>query len=111
MPWYAHEKHRNGRATYWHLSPNEWWTRLNDETQPVVEVNVVEVPESDAVEGDYWGWLRTGNEVPTMIYPALALLRICFPYDIAVEVEKGKGRVVRLRVTPVVADPANDGAA
>ena len=60
MPWYAHEKHHKGRTTYWHISPNEWRTRFNDQTQPVVEVN-------DAVEGDYWGWLRTGKEVPTMI--------------------------------------------
>lgn len=104
MQWYAHQRARAGRTTYWHISPNEWWVRLNDATQPIVEVNVVEVPESDATETDYWGWLRAGKDVPTMIFPSINLLRICFPYDVSVDVDKGKGRVVRLRITPAAPD-------
>lgn len=102
MVWHAHERQRSGRTTYWHVSPNAWWVRLNDATKPVVEVNAVEVSDADATDADYWGWLRAGKDVPTMIFPSLNLLRICFPYDISVEVDKGKGRVVRLRITPVV---------
>lgn len=70
---------------------------------------MVEVPEGEATETDYWGWHIPGEEHPVFIYPVELLLAVCFPYGIAAAVSRGQGRVVRLRVTP--AAPAAQPAA
>lgn len=100
--WYAHREwsEQHGRPLYWNLSTDRRWTKIHEYPYPIVEMNVTEVPEADATDLDYWGWRITGEEHPVFVYPHPVLLEICFPYGIPAEVEKGRGRVVRLRVTP-----------
>lgn len=65
---------------------------------PIVEVDVVEVPDGD-LAATHWGWMRPDDTQPIMIYPREVLFRVCFPYGVQAEVDAGKGRVVRLTVT------------
>ena len=58
-----------------------------------VPVTVIE----DA-EGDYYGWIATGQDAPVMIQPSPALFSMQFPYGPKAEVEAGRGKIVRLRV-------------
>lgn len=67
---------------------------------PVVEVDVVEVPNDDP-RATHWGWMRPADTQPVMIYPREVLFRVCFPYGVEAEVAAGKGRVVRLAVTEI----------
>lgn len=102
MLWYAHREwsERHGRALYWNLSTDRRWTEIHEYPMPIVEVSVIEVPEGKATETDYWGWHIHGQEHPVFIYPVELLLGICFPYGVEAEVSRGRGRVVRLRITP-----------
>jgi hypothetical protein len=67
-------------------------------SEPIVKVDVHEVAE-DSPDGTHWGWLDSDDRDPTMIYPHRGMLEMCFPYGSKVEIERGKGRVVRLAVT------------
>ena len=65
------------------------------EPEPVL---LVEDPD-----GPYYGWLygsdRPGRG-PVMVQPHPGLFEMQFPYGSAAEVERGAGRVVRLRLEP-----------
>ena len=127
MPWWANEVRREseGRVVYSCVSPRRedvedfalgFSDREGDRPLPVVEVNVAEVPASEVADGDYWGWQETGDDRPLLIAEDEEGVGVGFcAYtaggNVDLAVAKGEGRVVRLRVTPVVADPANDGAA
>jgi hypothetical protein len=49
-------------------------------------------------EGENWGWLKTGADYPTMIYPHKSLFSMCFPYGPKAEEAAGKGEILRLRI-------------
>jgi hypothetical protein len=66
--------------------------------QPGEPVEQVIVTETE--DGSYYGWLRTGESVPTMIYDHRIPFNMCFPYGVQAEVKAGNGRVVRLTVKP-----------
>jgi hypothetical protein len=55
----------------------------------------VDVIESD--DGDFLGWIDTGDTSPEMIYHN-RVFEICFAYGSKVEVERGKGVVVKLTI-------------
>lgn len=69
-------------------------------TNPILEVDVVEVADDDPAT-THWGWMQAGKTEPVMIYPREVLFRVCFPYGVQAEVDAGRGRVVRLAVTEV----------
>lgn len=74
-----------------------WWVECHLLSDPIVAVAVEETPDGE--EPTHWGWVRTGDDAPIMIYPRKSLLEMCFPYGTDAEVEAGRGRVVRLTVT------------
>lgn len=51
-------------------------------------------------DGTHYGWIDAGSPErgPVMIQPHLALFKMQFPYGPEAEEERGKGRVVRLRI-------------
>lgn len=61
--------------------------------EPIVPVRATEHPE-----GTHYGWIDTNDTRPHMIFGNELQFKMCFPYGIAIEVERGKGRVVRLNV-------------
>jgi hypothetical protein len=66
---------------------------------PVVPVLVTEVA-SDSPDGTHWGWINADRvpAVPCMIWAFRGAFDAQFPYGPEIEVECGKGRVVRLRI-------------
>ena len=60
-----------------------------------IEVVAVEDPD-----GRYWGWIRTGEDEPTIIQPHQSSFEVCFPYGVQAEVKAGHGEVVRLDIGP-----------
>ena len=97
---WAHD--RNGE--YQHLG-DKWWVDIHGLPDPVVPVTVTEVPD-DAPDGTHWGWLdfqppgQAAAPVPQMIWAFRGAFDAQFPYGPDAEVRAGKGRVVRLRITP-----------
>lgn len=78
----------------------KWWVEIHGLSEPVVTVDVREV-EDDSPEGTHWAWIKTGESEPLFSHPYRGGLEICFTYGSKVEVERGKGRIVRLAVTEV----------
>lgn len=75
---------------------------------PVLQVRVEEVAGDDET-ATHWGWMRNASahypadSEPHMIWASRAQFEMCFPYGSLAEVDRGKGRVLRLRVTEAVA--------
>lgn len=74
-------------------------------SEGILDVDVALVAD-DEPSATHWGWIETGDTEPCMIYPVKGMFTMCFPYGPQIEVEHGKGRVVRLAVTQVLADIA-----
>lgn len=91
--------HRYDNGQLWNLGSRRH-VEAHGLTRPILEVDVVEVADDDPT-ATHWGWMRTGNDKPDMIYPRKSLLDMCFHYGVQAEVDVGKGRVVRLVVTEV----------
>jgi hypothetical protein len=68
------------------------WVRLHGMDLPIVEVVLTEDPQ-----GHYYGWLATGEDEPTMIWPSRAQFECCFPYSWRDEVLRGHGEALRMR--------------
>ncbi len=60
--------------------------------------SIVEIFVTENAGGPYWGWIATGEDRPSMIFSRKVQFDICFPYGVKVEVEHGKGRIVRLAI-------------
>lgn len=71
----------------------KWWVELHGLEEPLVEVLVTEDPE-----GPYYGWLETGEEQPSMIWPSKIQFTMCFPYGPKVEEERDKGVSLRFNI-------------
>jgi hypothetical protein len=102
-PMWAHDR----RGQYQNPG-DKWWVELHGLTDPVVPVTVTEVAGDDPA-GTHWGWLesesaaavynRAPDDRPRMIWASRTAFDVQFTYGPDAEVEAGKGRVVRLRIT------------
>lgn len=79
---------------------SEQFVKYHGLPEPVVEVDVREVPADDPT-ATHWAWLDSKHDEPIMVWPREGLFEVCFPYGSKVEQDRGKGRVVRLAVTQV----------
>lgn len=77
-----------------------WWVKIHGLSYPIVEVDVLEVADDDP-SATHWAWMQTGETEPLFSHPYRGGLEICFTYGTKIEVEHGKGRIVRLAVTDV----------
>lgn len=95
---FAHSR----KGSYEHLG-EQWWVEIHGMPDPIVEVEVREVA-AGSPDGTHWGWIdadgRDGGK-PIMIWAFRGAFDAQFPYGPAAEVERGKGRVVRLAVREV----------
>lgn len=91
---YANDYGPDARVRYLHVGTRRYVElhQTGDRISPVI------VTEDEA--GIYYGWVETGSNCPTMIWPSRGQLDMCFPKGADPEVERGKGRVVRLRIEP-----------
>lgn len=120
MAWWANEVRGEpeGRVVYSCVSPRRedvedfalgFGYPEGERPLPIVEVNVVEVPACESIDGDYWGWQETGDGTPFLIAEDEEGVSVGFcAYTAGGNVERavarGEGRVVRLRITPVIAN-------
>lgn len=76
------------------FSPHIGCTRLmGDPPYYLVRVTV------DSTAGEYWGWWEPSKTEPiSMVFPDKRLNEVCFTYGSKAEEDRGKGRVVQLRV-------------
>lgn len=64
-------------------------------SEKIHKVNVREAfPEEDT---PYVGWLKPEGDID-FIFPNLTLLEVCFPYGTKAEAEKGRGKVIRVKI-------------
>lgn len=85
---------------YQHIG-DKWWVEIHGLPDPVVPVAVTEV-EADSPDGTHWGWIDASgcdDGKPVMIWAFRGAFDAQFPYGPRAEVEAGRGRVVRLRIT------------
>jgi hypothetical protein len=90
--------HDYGDQQFYNLGSRPW-VELHGLRYPIVEVTVREV-EADDPAATHWGWMGTGKSEPTMIWPNWPCYSMCFHYGVQAEEQSGRGRTVRLRVTP-----------
>lgn len=90
--WYmwAHDYVRN----FSHIGKKHWVEMHMLKDHPIVEVRVELDPE-----GAYYGWLKTGEDRPTMIWPTKIQFEMCFPYGPEASEKAGNGKTVRLSIT------------
>ena len=76
--------------------------------KPLVRVLVEDV-DGDDPTATHWGWMqfagphRNADTEPHMIWGTHVQFEMCFTYGVKAEVDRGRGRVVRLRVTEMPA--------
>lgn len=97
--------HRYPRGSFHHASPSRWWVELHGLHEPIVPVRVRlfrEGADAEPLPGaaDYYGWLKSGDDKFTFIWPSRIQLNICFAYGPEAEEQRGRGRVVHLVVEP-----------
>lgn len=63
---------------------------------PVVRVRII---TDDA--GSHWSWWDAERKSHSMIFGSRVLVEICFPYGSRAEEERGRGKVVRVRVEQI----------
>jgi hypothetical protein len=91
-----------------------WWVQIHGLPEPIVEVRLTEAPDDAPEEDVYWGWIddveyqqrlygdhSRADGRPAMIWYWKGGFDMQFPYGPAAEVERGKGRIVRLLVEEV----------
>ena len=83
------------KGIYWHESKNAFHCSLYDNVSPI---HKVKVEEDSTGESKYYGWLDAETQEYRMIWCEKKLVEMCFPYGYKVEEEKGKGRLVRLKI-------------
>lgn len=95
--WRMHAHDDNG--VYTNIGPRPW-VELHGLPLPIVQVDVRLVRDDDPA-ATHWGWLKTGEDEPSLIWPSHAQFSVCFPYGPRAEEQAGRGRTVRLAVTRV----------
>ena len=100
--------HRSEGEFYW-ISLSREWVELHELSHPIVAVRVRERRPEDPPPClhrrgwlvDYWGWLKTGADHYTFIFPSKDQMQMCFPYGPDSDERLGRGRQVRLIVEEV----------
>ena len=81
---------------YWHESKNAFHCSLYDSVSPM---HKVKVEEDFTGKNEYYGWFDNSTQDYRMIWCKKQLVEICFPYGYKIEEEKGKGRLVPLKIS------------
>ena len=84
----------------WRVEMHGMIYAMNDVSIPIVEVEL-----ELADDGQYYGWLETGEDTPSMIYPYETLFSMCFPYGPKAEEDRGRGKILRFNVKKVEEKP------
>lgn len=91
---YARRVERGGLRHYY---PNKVAVRCAGAT----DEEIVPVRISLSEEGPLFGWMPKDRDYPSMIYPSMIHVTMCFPYGVEAAVRAGQGRVVRLKAEEI----------
>jgi hypothetical protein len=65
------------------------------------EICEVEVTLTEESIDCYWGWWGKGSQRFEHVYPRKFMVEMCFPYGTDIEIEKGKGNLVPVKITKI----------
>lgn len=99
MTWSMHAGGSDREGRYLDVYDEAWMVRANGEDP--VAVTVTEDPE-----GPYYGWVDTGDERPCLIRDSEFIFGAQFTYGVEPEIRRGRGRVIRLTITPTEEEQA-----
>lgn len=83
------------KDVFWHLGVYQY-TKAHGGSDPIVKVKVT--PDEN---GEYWGYIITGEDKPIFIYPSIVLLKVCFAYGLEAAENSGDGKRIQLSVTEI----------
>jgi len=93
---FAHRTREKGPHHWEHFGKTQFFVGLFGKAFPIVSVDV-EISE----EGQYMGWLDSEKNEFHHIYYDFRLVDMCFTNGSKSEADRGRGKVVKLKVTQV----------
>lgn len=78
---------------YWHVGDERYVRLCARKDSPIVKVAL-----SESESGEYWAWQDTGSDKYVMFQPHPGLFDMQFAYGAKAEVDRGRGRIVRLNI-------------
>lgn len=89
------------RNRYFHVGKTERFVKCFGD-DPIVPVTVSILTEGRHEDDAYYGWQDAGeyDKPPEMIWPHWKSFNICFTYGAKAEMDRGKGRIVKLQISP-----------
>lgn len=104
-PWEMYAHRYDGGSGRFNTVGSRRFVEVHYLGEPIYPVLVEEVPDDDET-GQYWGWMGAAylphieaDTQPVMIWATRGQFECCFPYGSKAEAERGKGRVLHLRIT------------
>jgi len=85
-------KDHKGNDYYAHFGSLNY-IKMHYINEPIVEVILIEDKN-----GEYYGWIDTGKDIPCMVWKSEVVFSVCFPYGYKVNEKEGKGKHVRLSI-------------
>jgi hypothetical protein len=91
--------------------PNgEFWYLGNRNSVPIDRMGrAADVVVNEDPKGSYWGWLATGETIPSHIWPTKETFLLFFRQDPAEAEQQGEGHVLRLTVERQRAEKQRSG--
>jgi len=102
--------HSTGEKFFHDIYPSKMQVGMCLDTWDKNDERIIPLQVREAKDGDkptHWGWIDAPNELLgrmneneeiSMIFATETMLKICFPYGLKAEEERGKGRAVRVVV-------------
>jgi hypothetical protein len=103
---YAVKDVHDGKEFFSHIQPSLWSLKLYPRGYDgfFYEVDVSPDPDQSRTNKtgqQYWGWLETGGDNFSMIYPSHPQFSMCFAYGYEANEQCGRGKAYRLMVREV----------
>lgn len=96
---YAHDD-PDKETPFTHVYPDAFLVSMCGKA-PVKPVTVRPIQDGDP-PSSYWGWLKPGAKIPTMVQPHYQLLCLCFSSKSVMQMaaERGEGIPVNVHIEP-----------
>lgn len=90
---------QDGKEYYTNIFSHEKAVKMcTNSSEKILKVDVREAKNDE--ETPYVGWLDSEGNI-SLIFPNLTLLEVCFPYGTKAEIERGRGRIIRVIIKEI----------